>query len=103
MADHETTAAQGPTPVTIFGRTYHLRGGGDPGYLGELAGHVDRTMREIAGATGTADTLKVAILACLNLADESEQAGRATRGSLSAASRKRLARLVTALDEVLDE
>lgn len=56
--------------VTIFGRTYHLRGAEDGEYLQELAGIVDGKMREVADATGTADTLKVAILASLNLADD---------------------------------
>ena len=61
--------------VTIFGRTYHLRGDGQSDHLARIAERVDRTMREIAEKTGTADTLKVAILAALNIADE------ATRGS----------------------
>ena len=60
----------GSTPVTIFGRTYSLRGGGDPAHLHRLASEVDRRMREVADATGTADTLKVAILAALNIADD---------------------------------
>ncbi len=60
--------------VTIFGRTYHLRGDGQSDHLARIAGRVDRTMKEIAEQTGTADTLKVAILAALNIADE------ATRG-----------------------
>jgi hypothetical protein len=59
------------TPVTIFGKTYHLRGDGDPDYLAELAAEVDKRMRAVAESTGTADTLKIAILAALNLADES--------------------------------
>ena len=40
-----------PTPVVISGRTYHLRGGGDPAYLAELAELVDGKMREIESAT----------------------------------------------------
>ena len=64
------------TAVTIAGRTYHLRGNGDPDYLQELASLVDARMRAIGEATGTADTLKVAILAALNLADDYLQSGR---------------------------
>jgi cell division protein ZapA len=64
------------TPVTIYGKTYHLRGDGDPAYLHELARDVDRRMREVAEATGTADTLSLAILAALNLTDECLQAQR---------------------------
>jgi cell division protein ZapA (FtsZ GTPase activity inhibitor) len=67
---------ESPTPVTIFGKTYHLRGHGDAAYLHELAREVDRRMRDVAEATGTADTLSVAILAALNLTDECLQARR---------------------------
>jgi len=90
------------TPVTIFGRTYHLRGEGDPAYLAELAADVDRRMKEVADATGTADTLKVAILAALNIADERFQAGRAGTPRLTGEDEARLDRLVALLDEVLE-
>ena len=90
-------------PVTICGRTYHLRGHSDPVYLQELAGIVDAKMREVAKATGTADTLKVAILAALNFADECMQAGRKdiTGKPMTGDAEKRLARLVVLLDEAL--
>ncbi|HEX5044230.1 MAG TPA: cell division protein ZapA [Candidatus Polarisedimenticolaceae bacterium] len=91
----ETTTA---TAVTIAGRTYHLRGNGDPAYLQELASLVDARMRTIAEGTGTADTLKVAILAALNLADDYLQSGR--RSDRSPAE-SRLEHLVTVLDEAL--
>jgi len=91
------------TSVTIYGRTYQLRGSDDPAYLHELADKVDEKMREVVEATGTADTLKVAILAALNLADECFQTGR-TEGPGRRPNRdaeKRLARMVTLLDEAL--
>ena len=69
MADHSRTGNS--VAVTIYGRTYHLRGDGQSDHLSDLATRVDGTMREIAETTGTADTLKVAILAALNIADES--------------------------------
>lgn len=86
------------TAVTILGRTYHLRGNGDPTYLNELASLVDTRMRAVAEATGTADTLKVAILAALNLADDYLQSGRRSHAS---AQESRLEHLVTMLDEAL--
>ena len=89
-----------PTPVTIFGRTYSLRGGGDPTYLGHLAKEVDRRMREVADATGTADTLKVAILAALNIADDNLRARQASPSALDEAAVGRMTRL---LEEILDE
>jgi cell division protein ZapA len=89
-----------PTPVTIFGRTYHLRGDGDPAYLNELAQEVDRRMREVAEATGTADTMKVAILAALNLTDECLQA---QSGALSKDMASKMGQWVARIDDVLED
>ena len=95
--------ASGSTPVTICGLTYHLRGHGDPEYLQELARIVDGKMRELAKATRTSDTTKVAVLAALNLADDCMQAGRkdVTGSPMTGDAEKRLDRLVTILDEAL--
>jgi cell division protein ZapA len=101
MAEQHQAGGDEPTPVTIYGRTYHLRGGDDPSYLQELASIVDAKMREVAEATGTADTLKVAILASLNIADEYFGAGRRGSASRDVDGERRLARMVTLLDETL--
>jgi cell division protein ZapA (FtsZ GTPase activity inhibitor) len=61
--------------VEIYGQSYNLRGVGETSYLQELATYVDRRMREVAEATATVDSLKVAILAALNIADESRRTG----------------------------
>jgi cell division protein ZapA len=103
MPEPTKPRTEGSTAVTIFGRTYHLRGDGDHAYLTELAGIVDRKMSEVAEATGTADTLKVAILASLNIADDYLKAGRGGAASGDAAPEKRLARMVALLDEALAE
>jgi len=63
-------------PVEIYGQTYSLRGDGDPAYIQELAGWVDNRMRQIADSSATVDSLKVAILAALNIADEYHQIRR---------------------------
>lgn len=101
MAQQEPVDGETAIPVTIFGRTYHLRGGADEDRVRELASIVDGKMKEIAESTGTADTLKVAILACLNIADQSMGAGRTMSASRTAALEKRLGRMVTMLDEAL--
>jgi len=97
----QVTDGVGPVPVTIYGRTYHLRGDEEGAYLEELATLVDSKMREVAEATGTADTLKVAILASLNLADDlmKDPSSGASRDSKEAD--KRLARMVTLIDNAL--
>lgn len=66
----------GLVQVEIFGQTYNLRGPGDTDYLRALAAHVDSRMREISEATRTADTLKLAVLTALNIADECFQLRR---------------------------
>jgi cell division protein ZapA len=91
------------TNVTIFGRTYDLRGNEDPGYLAELASVVDEKMREVADATATSDTQKVAILAALNIADEWLQADRGGSSRTRAGADRRVVRMVTLLDEALAE
>jgi cell division protein ZapA len=92
------------TPVSIYGRTYQLRGNENGDYLAELASLVDGRMREVADATGTADTLKVAILAALNIADEYLQASKGrSRPSNRSEANKKLARMITLLDEALAE
>lgn len=99
------------TEVTIYGRTYHLRGE-DGQDLARLAAIVDEKMKEVARSTGAADTLKVAIMAALNIADDYRSALRSGGvagaadaptgpGSGSSRSEERLARMVTLLDEVL--
>jgi cell division protein ZapA len=57
-------------PVEIFGQTYKVRGEEDQGYIEELARYVDSKMKAVAETTGTIDSLKVAILAALNITDE---------------------------------
>ena len=58
------------TQVEIYGQSYSLRGDGDPAYVHDLAAYVDARMNQIADSTSTVDSLKVAILAALNIADE---------------------------------
>ena|SRR5437870_839580 len=56
--------------VEIYNQTYSIRSDGDNDYIMELAEYVDRKMREISSGTLTVDSLKVAILAALHIADE---------------------------------
>jgi cell division protein ZapA len=56
--------------VEIYNQTYNIRSDGDNDYIIKLAEFVDNKMREIASGTLTVDSLKVAILAALHIADE---------------------------------
>jgi cell division protein ZapA len=87
--------------VEIFDQAYNLRGS-DPDYILKLAEYVDAKMRAVAEATNTIDTVRLAVLAALNIADEyhllrKKQDGRTTD------YQKRAHLLVSALDEVLKE
>src|SRR6187399_1938731 len=56
--------------VEIYNQTYNIRSDGDTEYIIQLAEYVDSKMREISSGTLTVDSLKVAILAALHIADE---------------------------------
>ena len=67
-------AATTPTiRVEIYNQTYNIRSDGDSEYISQLAEFVDSRMREISSGTLTVDSLKVAILAALHIADEYHQ------------------------------
>lgn len=59
--------------VEIYNQTYNIRADGDNDYIIRLAKFVDGKMREISSGTLTVDSLKVAILAALHIADEYHQ------------------------------
>ena len=57
-------------PVEINGQRYPIRSGLDPEYVTRLAIYVDEKMRAAAESTPTGDSLRLSILAALNIADE---------------------------------
>jgi len=83
--------------VEIYDQVYHLSGQ-NPNHIRELAACVDAKMRAVAAHGRTADSLRVAVLAALNLADELSQAGSAD----PKAGHARAASLRVLLDEVLE-
>jgi cell division protein ZapA len=94
--------------VEIYDQVYTLRGT-DPAYIAELAETVDAKMRAVADQSNTVDSLRVAVLASLNIADELHCL-RARYAALSgaihqseASMRNRSASLNGMLDSVLDE
>ena len=95
--------------VDIYDQTYHLSGP-DPAQVQRLAARVDARMRAVASNGRTADSLRVAVLAALNLADElarAEERLSRLEGGLDVAEsahiRIRAANLAGLLDEVLAE
>ena len=57
-------------PVEIGGQRYPIRSSLEPEYVARLAAYVDEKMRAAADATPTGDSLRLAVLAALNIADE---------------------------------
>ena len=87
--------------VDIYDQTYHLRGS-DPQYIADLAEYVDTKMRLISQQASTVDSLRVAVLAALNIADEFHVLKRKYEAATSDYS-ERAGHLAEALDEVLEE
>jgi cell division protein ZapA len=94
--------------VDIYDQVYHLRGT-DPEYIEQLAALVDTKMRAVAAQGNTVDSLRVAVLAALNISDEllalrarfDALAGNADRTQDS--FRSRAGTLAGMLDEVLED
>jgi len=59
--------------VEIYDQEYSMRGELDPEYIQKLAQFLDARMRSVAERTRTVDSLRVAVLAALNIADEYHQ------------------------------
>jgi cell division protein ZapA len=99
--------AQGVT-VEIYDQPYHLRGE-DPAYIERLATLVDAKMRAVAAQGTTVDSLRVAVLAAINIADELitlQARYRSLAGSVTQAEstlRSRTSNLNGLLDSILTE
>lgn len=94
---------QSPTnyvTVEIYDQTYHLSGQ-DAEHIRQLAETVDSKMRAVAAQGRTVDSLRVAVLAALNLADELSQASQGANAARL--GHARASSLRGLLDEVLEE
>jgi cell division protein ZapA len=56
--------------VKIYGTEYPIKGDSELAYIKQVAEYVDLKMREVNKIAPEVSTLKVAILAALNIADE---------------------------------
>lgn len=58
--------------IEIYNQKYKIRvkGEEDEQYISHLTSYIDQKMREVAVKSKTADRLKVAVLAALNITDE---------------------------------
>ncbi len=87
--------------VEIFDQVYNLRGS-DADYILKLAEYVDGKMRAVSQQTATVDSVRLAVLAALNIADEYHLLRRRLEAT-SPEARQRASKLASALDEVLED
>jgi cell division protein ZapA len=87
-------------PVEIYGQRYPIRTTLDPEYVARLASYVDEKLRAAHAATPSSDSLRLAVLTALNIADElfrSRDLTDAREGELAA----RAGELEQMLDRIL--
>lgn len=102
MADEPQAAASNYVTVEIYDQVYHLSGQ-DVDHVRQLAARVDAKMRAVAAHGRTVDSLRVAVLAALNLADELTQALGPNAQADAEPGHERAISLRGLLDEVLEE
>jgi cell division protein ZapA len=88
--------------VEIYDQEYRMRGELDAEYIHKLAKYLDGKMRSVAGRTHTVDSLRVAVLAALNIADEFHQM-KARHNSLEKEVEEKLGRCQEVVDQILKQ
>ena len=108
QTSHSEATSDQSVSVDIYDQIYTLRGI-DSVYIEDLAHIVDAKMRAVAEHSNTVDSLRVAVLAALNIADELavlRQRYETLAGSVSQSQstmRSRAGSLAGMLDEVLED
>ncbi len=88
--------------VDIQGQHYAVKSDLDPAYIMKLSTYVDERMRRAAVEVASADSVRVAVIAALNIADELFRA-RADGSSLQQDVLKRTTEIEQLLDAALND
>ena len=88
--------------VVIYDQEYYMRGDLNQEYIQKLAQYLDGKMRSIAERTRTVDTLRVAMLAALNVADEYHQL-KARYDEVTQNMDRKVGEYSNALDQILKD
>ena len=91
----------GIVKIEIYDQTYNFNADQNEEYLKKLAAYVDEKMREVAESTRTVDSLKVAVLAALNIADEMFTL-RDRQQEIDGPLRKRVEKCVALVEKALE-
>ncbi len=93
--------------VNIYGTEYSIRGSTDKEYIKRVAKYVDSKMREVNNTISIDSSLKIAILAALNIADElfneREQSDQRKSNSTNSLLFDRISTLNKNLDDCLNK
>ena len=87
--------------IQIYDQNYNFGDDQDEAYLKKLAAYVDERMRVVAESTRTVDSLKVAVLAALNIADEMFTL-RDRQQEIDGPLRKRVEKCVALVEKALE-
>jgi cell division protein ZapA len=90
--------AKQPVRVQIFNQNYTLMADGDPAEVMDVAHQIDELMVSIANRISSGDSMRVAVLACLHLADKLRAAEKQLHSF-----ENQYGRIATMLEEALHE
>jgi cell division protein ZapA len=90
----------GKVKVTILGQTYNIKGDTSSEYIMQLADYVNKKIEEIGGNISSRNSLQLAILASLNIADEYFQMKNINSG-IEGAIENKTKEIISLLDEGL--
>jgi len=88
--------------IEIYNQSYNVQADGDEAYLKELAAFVDGKMRTVGEATRTVDSVRVAVLAALNIADELHTIRR-RQDAIDGPLQKRVEKCVAMVEKALEQ
>jgi cell division protein ZapA len=88
--------------IDIYDQSYNVNTDQNEEYLQELAAYVDSKMRAVGEAARTVDSLKVAVLAALNIADELFTL-RERQREIEGPIRQRVEKCVTLVEKALEQ
>jgi cell division protein ZapA len=88
--------------VEIYGQNYTMAGDLDEAYVQKLARYVDAKMSAVAAATQTVDSVRVAVLAAMAIADELHTLEQ-QKGQRDESLRERAEQCLTILERALKQ
>jgi cell division protein ZapA len=93
---------EAPMKIEIYNQSYNVQADENEEYLKELAAFVDEKMRSVAEATRTIDSVRVAVLAALNIADELHTVKK-RQDAIEGPLRQRVEKCVAMVEKTLEQ